>query len=204
MVRSLTAMLLWLPLFALGQSPGGSSTNPGPAIWGRAQRQYPLDQHYEVQFTFDRSLPTMRGPASSGTLIFSAGRYQIKLDELVWYFNGDTLWEYQPQLRKVEIQSGIHPMALSPAELFLILDRVPVTVRQHGEMEINGAVCDKLKLDFTGRNLPYHTAYLWVTKEEGIAKIVFLDTTQTSTTLQIKSLKAIPEPPASTFRLPSS
>ena len=203
MLRILTVILFaCLPLLVAGQSPEGSP-NPGPAIWGRVQRQYPLDKHYAVEFTFDRSQPTMRGPSSDGKMIFSAGRYQTRLKEIAWYYNGDTLWEHLPLLRKVEIRPDIHPMALSPAELFLILGRVPVSVRQHGEMEMEGNLCDKLKLDFTGRNLPYQTAYLWITKDLQIVKIVFLDTTQTSTTMQIKSLKAIPEPSAGTFRLPS-
>lgn len=133
-------------------------------------------------------------------MTYSNGMFVAVLPEITWYFNGDTLWEFVPATRELLISEKPEQDVLSPSEILEILTRIPVSVRHHGATPYNGEACDRLKLDFSGRNLPYETVYLWVNPEKELVKVIFLDQWQNSTTIAISSIKETLEPDSSEFR----
>lgn len=192
----LAGILLFLsPLLLIAQRPG-----QGARLWEELKRTYPGDEHYRVRFSYDRRSPMTRSAPETAMMIYSKGRYVAILPKITWYFNGDTLWEYISDTKEVLITEHPDSYVLSPSEILEILTRRPVFVRHHGQMQHNGDLCDRLKLDFSGRALPYETVYLWIDPQGSLVKVIFLDQWQTSTTIIIESIQNVPEPQSSDFR----
>ena len=193
---ALTGIFLILsPVFVIAQQPG-----QGARLWQELKTVYPSDHHYLVVFSYERRSPMTRSAPETAMMTYSNGMFVAVLPEITWYFNGDTLWEFVPATRELLISEKPEQDVLSPSEILEILTRIPVSVRHHGATPYNGEACDRLKLDFSGRNLPYETVYLWVNPEKELVKVIFLDQWQNSTTIAISSIKETLEPDSSEFR----
>lgn len=197
------AIIISLSMFSIGslfsQQPG-----LGARIWDDIRAQYPKNEHYLVMFSYERRSPMTRSAPEKAMMTYSAGKFVAILPEITWYFNGDTLWEYVPSLNKVTISDGPGESALSPSEILEILYRPPVSARHHGTIEYEGEHCDKVKLDFHGRKLPYEVAYIWVNEDHEMRKIIFVDQWQNATTIVIYSIRKTQAPSPAQFRFSSS
>lgn len=196
------AIFLCLSLHSIGslfaQEPGH-----GAKLWDDICAQYPQDQHYVVMFSYERRSPMTRSAPEKAMMTYSAGKFVAILPEITWYYNGDTLWEYVPSLNELTIRDRPGETALSPSEILEILNRPPVSARHHGTVELEGEICDKIKLDFHGRHLPYVMAYIWVSQSKEMRKIIFVDQWQTATTIVIYSIRKTAAPSPSEFRFSS-
>lgn len=193
------AIILSLPMMMFGslfaQQPGH-----GAKIWDEIRAKYPKDEHYLVMFSYERRSPMTRSAPEKAMMTYSQGKFVAILPEITWYFNGDTLWEYVPSLDKVTISDRPGETALSPSEILEILYRPPVSARHHGNIEFDGENCDKIRLDFHGRELPYEMVYIWVNPNQQMRKIIFVDQWQTATTIVIYSIRKTTAPSPSQFR----
>ncbi|MDP5168728.1 MAG: hypothetical protein NWR72_00665 [Bacteroidia bacterium] len=140
-----------------------------------------------------------RSAPAKGSMTYSEGKFKLTLPDLSWYFNGDTLWEQVDGRYNVEIRLGLDPKALSPSEMLEVLNRQPASVKHYGIMDHNGEMCDRLKIDFSGKSLPYETVFLWVNTKRQIVKVLFMDQHQVATTIVLHSIKPIPTPNPLTF-----
>ncbi len=174
----------------------------GSKIWEEAKAQFSAHDHYEVDFVLEQNSPISRNKPLKGHMIYSAGKFVVSMPQTTWYFNGDTLWEYQREPREWMERKGLDPVALYPAEMLHVLTRQPLSVRHFGKMEQAGVSCDKLKLDMSGRSLPYETAFLWTTPQREVMKVIFLDQWQISTTVLLERVSRIPKPSEEQLRKP--
>lgn len=188
-----------MPISSLfAQQPG-----QGAKIWDEIRAQYPKDEHYLVMFSYERRSPMTRSAPEKAEMTYSAGKFVAILPEIVWYYNGDTLWEYVASLDELTISDRPSETTLAPSEILEILYRPPVSARHHGTVVFEGENCDKIKLDFHGRSLPYEMAYIWVNQEQEMRKIIFVDQWQTATTIVIYSIRKTAAPAPSVFRYSS-
>ncbi len=191
---------LLLMLSSLCFLPTFAQRGLGAGIWEDAQDKYPRDAHYRVIFSFERHSPMMRSSPEKASMIYSKGQFAAFLPSVSWFYNGDTLWEYAVEERRVLISEEMNPDAFSPSEIIDVLARRPVSVKHHGQQDHNGEICDRLKLDLSGRGLSYESVFLWINQDQELRKLVFLDRWQVSTTIHIFRIEPIDPPPSSAFR----
>lgn len=193
------ALLLCFSMSPIGslfaQQPGH-----GAKIWDEIRAEYPKDEHYLVMFSYERRSPMMRSAPEKAMMTYSDGKFVAILPEITWYYNGDTLWEYVASMDELTISDRPSETTLSPSEILEILNRPPVSARHHGTVDFNGENCDKIKLDFHGRALPYEMAYIWVNQNQEMKKIIFVDQWQTATTIVIYSIRKTEAPTPAQFR----
>lgn len=196
------AVLLYLLTISLtgtlAQQPGY-----GAKVWEDIRAKYPKQENYLVMFSYERHAPMTRSAPEQAIMTYSDGKFVAILPEITWYFNGDTLWEYVAEANEVSISDRPSENALAPSEILEILQRPPVSARHHGYVDYNGEQCDKIKLDFRGRSLPFAQVYIWVNPDREMKKIIFVDQWQTTTTIVIHSIRKTETPDDSKFRFSS-
>lgn len=179
-------------------------TGQGSRIWEETLGWFSQSDHYQVIFTYARQQPMARNIPMEGEMLYSRGRYHVVLPELEWYYDGETQWEYLMELQQVTRRHQPDPMALSPVEVLRVLTLQPVSVTYGGSQTVRGVECERIRLNFQGRDLPYESAMIWVDQQRQPQKVVFLDRFQVSTSIDILQIRPVDTPPVQAFRFPEA
>ena len=197
-----------LLLFVAWTNPVNTTAEDPVAVLKKAQNTFEGLKDFSANFTFTLSNPTDPDATitKKGSLMYSKGKYAVKMSDQEIYCNGEKIWVYIPDPDEPEVT--IYPN--DPEEGFdiesmLQLYKANAKARHDGRETVAGANCHNIYLANSDREQEFNQARVWINSKTNLPmKVETVTRSQTRTLYTFNGIKTNQGLGASNFEFNTS
>jgi outer membrane lipoprotein-sorting protein len=188
MKKKFLSILLLIGFFNYPETTFAQEAN---SILRESNETFSRVQDFSADFVYSIENPSNVNTIVSkkGILIFSKGKYIVKMPDQEIYSDGKTLWIHLPQDEELTILNYDPEEGLELEQIFTFSKGQEEKARYESQEVVEGRPLDQIYLSINNPDLDFNLARIWINSDSKLMeKIIMINRMQTRTSYEFSNI----------------
>lgn len=176
-----------------------SMAQDASAILKESNERFAMLQDFSADFVYSIENPTRLNSnvSKTGKLLYSKGKYMVKMADQEIYNDGNTIWIHLPQNEEVNILDYDPEEGFEIEQIFRFSERQKNNARYEGQQIVAGRTLDQINVSINNPELDFNQAWVWINPVTKLMeKIILINRMQMRTSYEFSNIiinQSLPE-----------